>query len=143
MRGPSPRCRSRRRSVTNAARKCSARTRRRGAGWRCAASPRAHASLPRYALAVARACGLGTDRLARVAATPLEVACEGAFDAVEVAQVNVKLIEGDLDAGRAQCLEDGSAQIGLDPAGLGDVRQRDAQGEHQGAVAEVLEECHG
>src|SRR5262249_7455450 len=132
MRGPSPPYRSRRRSVTNAARRCSAKTRLEGEEQNGVPLPcqPAYASLPSHAFAVARACGLGLELRAGFFGTLLDVACEVALDAVAIAQVDVKLIEGDLDAGRAQCLQDGGAQIGLDGAGLGDVGQRDAQGEH-------------
>src|SRR5262245_29251251 len=53
-----------------------------------------------------------------------------AFGSIESTQVDVELIEGDLDFGGAQSLEDGGAKRRLHGDGFTDVRQRDAQFEH-------------
>src|SRR4029077_3046060 len=57
---------------------------------------------------------------------------------LEIAQGDVDLIEGDLDIGGAQGLEDGGAERRLHRHGLADLREGNAQIEHQRAVAEIL-----
>src|SRR5689334_10114879 len=111
MRDPSLRCRSRPRSVTSVARRCFGKTKARARHRPLLVSLRC----PPQALAVTGADWFGFDRLVGVLCILVDMAGKIALDAVELAQIDIELIEGDLDFGRAQRLQDGRTQVGLDP----------------------------